>query len=444
MQTSASNSSTSTLQPLNPEPGIMYMDVKLEAILPRIVLESAIDTASQRDRPKMMQVQISRFSVTNIRETGTSRADLAQALHSLQEGSLVFSSGFPSKAGDLCIVTDRILSHVAAADVNSSTPSSPSISPQSSSGTLIPRHALWKEPRDVWCVKLDPIWAEFFGARSSGNKSIPFIDAVPVTLWVHGKSGDLFGNGPAVKSADLHVIAHVSNLISVQIDHYQFLFLLRLSEEFTELTTFLTLDKNRILKDSAVNTSMIVGCVVPQVEVTLIMPSATPGKESSGGDGESVSASLVDEQLTNPSHPLRNMNPYSTSIESPTSQSMDLPPPQSCDMMTQSSQRINSANLIAKSEPNQNTRMDSTLTRNKARGSVIDASFPKDINTGLMSMKKGFSNFMTSIDSALKSGVDDISDTISIQSDISSDSESYFMVLTDTDKTTDCNDLMFK
>lgn len=50
------------------------------------------------------------------------------------------------------------------------------------------------------------------------------------------------------KTADLHVIAHVSNLVSVQIDHYQLLFLLRLSEEMTELTTFLSLDSNRILQ----------------------------------------------------------------------------------------------------------------------------------------------------------------------------------------------------
>lgn len=38
-------------------------------------------------------------------------------------------------------------------------------------------------------------------------------------------------------------------------------------------------------------------------------------------------------------------------------------------------------------------------------------------------MKKGFSNFMTSLDSALKSSPDDVSDTVSTRSDASSDSE---------------------
>lgn len=73
-------------------------------------------------------------------------------------------------------------------------------------------------------------------------------------------SKTVIGPGDAIKSesvddashadatADLHVIAHVSNLVSVQIDHYQYLFLLRLSEEMTELATFLSLDSNRILQ----------------------------------------------------------------------------------------------------------------------------------------------------------------------------------------------------
>lgn len=53
----------------------------------------------------------------------------------------------------------------------------------------------------------------------------------------------------------------------------------------------------RIL-DQKVGGSLVVGALLPQVEVTLVMPSQTPGKESSGGDVESVfpdSSSLGDE-----------------------------------------------------------------------------------------------------------------------------------------------------
>lgn len=334
------------------EPSLMYMDVKMEAIMPRIIIESSIDAPQQRDRPKSMQIQISRFAITNIREMGSSRADLAQAIHALQEGSLVFATGFPSNENDMCVVTDRILSHVAATDVIS-TPiqlNSPQSIASSSSDNLT-KYALWSEPRDIWCIKLDPVWIDFYGARSIGpNRSIPFIDAVPITFWIHGRQEiqdeftppiernvnqmttkdclilsvgqlqsiennklnsntinkqklcDSDGNNKInlIKkiddtTADLHIIAHVSNLVSIQIDHYQFLFILRMAEELTELATFLSLDSKRIMHQENTESSIVIGLVVPQVEITLVMPSQTPGKESSGGDAESVmpdSASL--------------------------------------------------------------------------------------------------------------------------------------------------------
>ncbi|KAJ6647453.1 UHRF1-binding protein 1-like [Pseudolycoriella hygida] len=540
LRTSVANSPS----PSN-EPSIMYMDVKLEAIMPRIIFECSPDAPSQRDRPRVMQVQISRFFITNIRELGASRADLAIALHSLQEGSLVFGSGFPSKHNDLCVVTDRILSHVAAADVVSNQTTPDTSLPESISQTNLSRYALWSEPRDVWCVMADPIWVDFLGARSVGQtKSVPFVDAVPVTLWIHGRTdecasqdlptpvpsrrkseeelnlsighlepfrgSDLNGldqisknfarsnpfynsyvpevpdapaecaiagesdnktviddsvaNDKSIEStADLHVIAHVSNLVSLQIDHYQLLFLLRLSEELTELSTFLSLDSNRILRKDTSNNSLIVGCVIPQVEVTLVMPSQTPGKESSGGDAESVipdSASLGDDLHINNSatwstqapptlDQIKNnqQNPYYYgSIETPSPITNDppldvtqyAPNPNTHGFNVQ----ILSTPLSSTNTPN--TPILAASTRNKNRNSVTDSGF-KELGSSLISMKKGFSNFMTSIDSALKTNTsDDMSDTVSMQSDISSDSENFIHVLAADDKTADCMDVMFR
>ncbi|XP_055853904.1 bridge-like lipid transfer protein family member 3B isoform X3 [Episyrphus balteatus] len=523
----ASASSAASLSAQS-EPSLMYMDVKVEAIMPRIVIESSIDAPNQKDRPKIMQIQISRFALTNIREMGSSRADLANALHSLQEGTLVFGSGFPSVNGDMCIVTDRILSHVAASDV-------PNIQPQpplsaSVSSQNLSRYATWSEPRDVWCIKFDPVWIDFLGARSLGpNKSIPFVDAVPVTLWLHGGSdagataattaastakGSVETNihrmdytnrnfstlNPFLepeqqqqqqetsptdgasqklsksaetsneKTADMHAIVHISNLVSVQIDHYQYLFLLRLAEEMNELTTFLSLDAERILQKQHIKKSLILGCVVPQVEVTLVMPSPTPGKESSGGDAESVlpdSASLGDDLHMNSTnvwqtHPPLDQVKHSTfgSVETPSPVTND--PPFETGMHV-SNPNTHGYNVQIQSTPtvapsslqSQGSRADSGVFPpssaassskvSKTRNSITDSSITKEINSSLLSMKKGFSSFMTSIDSAIKSGNpnDDASDTFSIQSDISSDSENFAIVIGD-DKTTDCIDVMFR
>lgn len=282
-------------------------------------------------------------------------------------------------------------------------------------------------------------------------------------------------------SADFHIIAHVSNLVSVQIDHYQYLFLLRLAEELTELTTFLTLDSKRILQDQVEEKSIVIGCVIPQIEVTLVMPSPSPGKESTGGDGESVlpdSASLGDDLHFNSSGVHGNVeqslqlsldqikNQQSTnifgSIETPSPVMNEAPDAiyqqfeQAQQVQYTSSPNTHGRNVqivsaASSSRSSVNTTPQSSIRRPDAQGAIqsrgknrnsITDSGLNNIGSSLISMKKGFSNFMTSIDSALKTNIsDDMSDTISIQSDISSDSENYVMVLGD-DKTADCMDFM--
>lgn len=116
---------------------------------------------------------------------------------------------------------------------------------------------LWIEAKDVWCVNLDPVWGDFLGARAVGsNKPVPFLDAVPVTIWLHTNldpNSTIKHESDNVKNADIHALAYISNLVSLQINHYQYLFLLRLAEEAAELATFLSIDSNRIMK---------VGCCV--------------------------------------------------------------------------------------------------------------------------------------------------------------------------------------
>lgn len=66
-----------------------------------------------------------------------------------------------------------------------------------------------------------------------------------------------------------------------------------------------------------------------------------------------------------------------------------------------------------------------------------------NFNAGLSSMKKGFSSLVTSLDSALKPSPDEMSDTISIRSDASSDSEKYVMVSVDERNVESVDDSFF-
>lgn len=112
------------------------------------------------------------------------------------------------------------------------------------------REMLWTDAKDVWSIHLDPVWGDFTGSPGTG-KPVPFLDALPITVWVHtsldpNSTIRLTENGP--KNAEIHALAHVSNLISFQIDHFQLLFLLRLAEKVSELTTYITLDSKLVFK----------------------------------------------------------------------------------------------------------------------------------------------------------------------------------------------------
>lgn len=188
-------------------------------------------------------------------------------------GSLFFGSEFPSTTNDFYIVTQKFLDHISATDNIRTLPKELDVtsieafvSLFSSNQVLImmklllfkidqlSREFLWVEAKDVWSINLDPVWGDFMGTRAVGsNKPVPFLDCMPVTIWIHANMDPnstikVSDSGP--KNADMHALVHISNLVSVQLNHYQYLFLLRLAEEATELATFLSLDSNRIMKVS--------------------------------------------------------------------------------------------------------------------------------------------------------------------------------------------------
>lgn len=86
-------------------------------------------------------------------------------------------------------------------------------------------------------MRLDPVWGDFYGARAVGSIPVPFLEAFPLTLWIQPPSltsnSEVFNRN--LKFGDMTVLCHVPNLISIQINHFQYLFLLRVADAVDEV-----------------------------------------------------------------------------------------------------------------------------------------------------------------------------------------------------------------
>lgn len=325
--------------------------------------------------------------------------------------------------------------------------SSPELSSSSVNELIkgLSRELLWIEAKDVWFIQLEPVWGEFTGARASPGRPIPFLDAFPLTLWVYMKklsqppTKNMLNNEPIEdKISDIHALAHIPSLVSIQINHYQFLFVSRLLEEVTELTSFLTIDSQHIMHDDGGTICM--GIALPQLEVTFVMPAQCQGKESSGGDLESVlpdSSSLADVQNAflepNSTTQVTSISAFHKDLELRRSDTgtpiSDLASPLSSNELPFPPEPIDSVNY----------NMSHSFTAGTPVQANTNTPFKIPNNLNLSSMKKGlasgFTNLMTSFDSALKASPDDASDSMSVRSDGSSDSERFIVVNLEQERT---------
>ena len=183
--------------------------------------------------------------------------------------------------------------------------------------------------KDVWSIHLDQLWMEFVGVASSCNRPVPFMEAVPVTLWVarpcieptpvevdsshgmtnhvdasHNSQSDLNVAEDSVAidtsattphgrtTGEIHIIVKVDSKLNVQLNHYQLLFLLRLVDTLTEHQEEICADVLEIMHAPAPKANTVLAIVLREMEFAMICPAlpevhtfATTSREDSSIDG---------------------------------------------------------------------------------------------------------------------------------------------------------------
>ncbi|XP_050520734.1 UHRF1-binding protein 1-like [Daktulosphaira vitifoliae] len=408
---------------------MIYIDILIEAIMPRIIFEESKQIYSQKDRPKSLNLQTSRATISNIRnnEQGMSRTDLSNCINNLQLSSLFYTSEYPVKKGDCHPITQKFIDHAQGKDDIRKLPNVILGNSLDEFMNELTQELLWIEAKDVWCIRLDPVWGDFYGARAVGSYPVPFLEAFPLTLWIElptltSKTEKLQN---VMKHGDITVLCDVSNLISIQINHYQYLFLMRIADIVDELTTYVIADQHNIIKDNK-NGSFVLAALITQVEITFVTNAII---NKIGGVDDISSSVVIDSSsiATQSGHSVQLSNVVQTTYEDvgyvyDMSQSLKMP------------LAISTTNVNVKHKEFISNKSASVVYDNLKEMSQIKMaeSVTNDINLpSFKGMKKRWFTFGASIDVQTKQN-DDFNDNVSVRSDLSSDSESLLDLSLDT------------
>uniref|UniRef100_A0A0K2UJH7 AGAP008379PAlike [Tribolium castaneum] n=1 Tax=Lepeophtheirus salmonis TaxID=72036 RepID=A0A0K2UJH7_LEPSM len=380
--------SVKSLSTESPEPP--YLDVKIEAILLKIIYEDLQEYSDQPERPRSLEIQVSRVLAANYRssETGTI-SELNKTLKIFSSSDLFNSFKFPNEESDLNVICQKFYEVSNDADLKT-------ITANLYSGGIFRKDLLWNRSKDVWYVTLDPLWADF-----KGRYTTPLVNAFPVTLWLYKEPKELPNDS---KEAKMHIIAQVHKLVTLQLNHYQLLFLQRMSETLSEITIFLTHDLMRILGEDDQG-SMCLGVDIPQADVSFLIKSLNEHDRMKRNDSSSIQSILSVEKSQSP-------------IIDPLTQG------NSTNNVSLNSTLLNSATIT-------DTLSDSIKSSSK----LMSSASKKMVNGQLKARSKlthSLTNIKASLDSSFRGSTAQLSlrgedDTLSIRSEGSSDSESFIV-----------------
>ncbi|CAH1256344.1 UHRF1BP1L [Branchiostoma lanceolatum] len=167
-----------------PASASLHVDIRLEILMPKISLPAEKPVADQPDRPQMLVAQSSRTVLTNSRVgTNCTREDLKAVLDNFS-ASVLFrdEERFPNKDGDFQQVCnefwDEAMHDGISFDTSAARP--PPIGSTNTHANVL----RGERSKDVWLMYFEQFWVDFGEVATAKGRPLPFIDAVPLHLWV--------------------------------------------------------------------------------------------------------------------------------------------------------------------------------------------------------------------------------------------------------------------
>ncbi|XP_074662051.1 bridge-like lipid transfer protein family member 3B [Tubulanus polymorphus] len=494
---------------LNPDciepPPAEHKDIKFEALMPRVVLLEEEKRPEQPDRPGGLQIQVSRLTMTNCRlDENSSKANLQQCLQQFKNGQLFVTGDYPNKQTDLVSLAPELLKYAVTDERIEERSDFNEILRQGNSDGLetyfnLTTNSLKSDAAsDVWFIACEQFWAEFIDVPKSKNRPIPFIESFPIELWVsfpqasrlaeevhrrRSRTGSrsslrrlkqyysLDSNGSSIDSDEnssssvnapsqmalCNVLIKLPRRVIIQIDHYQFIFLMRLSETLSKYQSeiekineaMFPRDPNAVVKPRKICVAM----TIEEIEIAMIcLPiinrnntsdeSEPPLKHRTESADSPVSPSPTSTDTTGTPEPSDNTPETPSIISKSYSDSELVPgehatPPQilveGCDLAQQYSCTSSSSGLPSRSQTDESINSTTSVKKGSFFSTMdVHVAFSKGIGRLGNLADKMKSNLDISDDSSV---ISEDWDSSSLKSGMSSDDEDFVVLgLSEYDK----------